>query len=175
MDIRVRPGALVPNRKALRVGQEHSTYFQSALDGAAGTRATSNFCPPQKPLHLPRPLRTLPRLMNANPPEIRDGCPSCGSREWRPLTTLRGSFTLQRCAGCHMLRSVGTPRTGTGEDEFARVDLDSYFKSMVPVRRESITSKAMLPVYTAGLAACASVAHISGRHNICLAVARLKS
>lgn len=64
-------------------------------------------------------------------------CPSCGAAEWTVLATIRNSFSLLRCAGCSLLRSEGTPRHGTGKDEFARLNLDAYFESMAPIRRES--------------------------------------
>jgi len=64
-------------------------------------------------------------------------CPACGMPQWKALQVLRGQYEIQRCRSCGLLRSKGTPREGTGEDEFGGLDLDSYFKSLENLRRES--------------------------------------
>lgn len=64
-------------------------------------------------------------------------CPSCTGSEWKRLQKLRNQYTLLKCRTCGLLRSEGTPRHGTGEDEFGALDLDTYFKSLESLRRQS--------------------------------------
>ena len=63
-------------------------------------------------------------------------CPSCAARAWRPAFRLR-KLQIHRCGRCGLLAYDPTGHRAASPDEFAGLDLSTYFRAMAPIRRES--------------------------------------
>ncbi|MCB2156368.1 class I SAM-dependent methyltransferase [bacterium] len=70
------------------------------------------------------------------PPARPTACPSCASEKWRPAFRLRG-LQIWRCGKCRLLAYNPEGHKAASPDEFAGLDLDTYFEAMAPIRRES--------------------------------------